>query len=172
MKRAPGAKQERVVIFGGVPVIQRYLSFQNGRIFLFGQKRPLLGFGEFNYKKGRAEKRHHVLRSLRPRRVDDDFSSRAKKKSTCLDDGDANPKPLDRDRDTRMPGLEEQSSRTHTCFLLGTNFYQFLPKKKGKNPTSLFVPPLRHFILFCVWSPLPPPLRPPPPPLARAATPP
>ena len=45
MKRAPGAKQERVVIFGGVPVIQRCLFFQNGRIFLFGQKRPLLGFG-------------------------------------------------------------------------------------------------------------------------------
>ena len=132
MKRAPGAKQERVVIFGGVPVIQRCLSFQNGRIFLFGQKRPLLGFGEFNYKKGRAKKRHHVLRSLRPRRVDDDSSSRTKKKSTCLDDGDANPKPLDRDRDTRMPGLEEQSSRTHTCFLLPifTNFYQ---KKKEKT---------------------------------------
>ena len=117
MKRAPGAKQERVVIFGGGPVIQRCRSCQNGGIFLFGQKRPLLGFGDFNYKKGRAKKRHHVLRSLRPRRVDDDFSSRAKKKSTCLDDGDANPKPLDRDRDTRMPGLEEQSSRTQLALV-------------------------------------------------------
>ena len=36
--------------------------------------------------------------------------SRAKKKPTCLDDRDTD-SPLDKDRDTIMPGPEERSSR-------------------------------------------------------------
>ena len=45
-----------------------------------------------------------TLAVLETPRVDDDFS-RAKKKP-CLDDRDAN-SPLDKDRDTIMPGPEE-----------------------------------------------------------------
>ena len=67
------------------------------------------GLGEFNflYRKVEQKKRHH-LETQKESTTTSPLAQRKKPARLDERERDANPKPLDRDRDTRMPGLEEQ----------------------------------------------------------------